>query len=167
MLDSLFNKVVGLQTSNFIKKVAPTQEFSCECCEFFKQLCPWNTSGGCFYVYSKGKKREAWNKGVRKKCSNESISFNFYLQVLVLVKTNANTKCSPFFFVLFLQIFFHVYSFFVFSFLTNGKISLVAFISIFRSRHWELFCKTAVWQDITKAVNFFTELELALVQFTK
>ena len=46
-------------------------------------------------------------------------------------------------------------SLFVFSFLTNWKISLFAFISISRSRHWELFCQTAVPQDRTKIANFF------------
>ena len=51
-----------------------------------------------------------------------------------------------------------VCSFFVFSFLTNWKVSLVAFVSIFRSRHWELFCKTAVWQNITKIVKFFYKI---------
>ena len=45
--------------------------------------------------------------------------------------------------------------FFLFSFLTNWKIYLVAFISIFRSRHWELFCQTAVRQDMTITVFFF------------
>ena len=44
---------------------------------------------------------------------------------------------------------------FVFSFVTNWKISLIAFISIFRSRHWVLFCQAAVQQDTTKIVNFF------------
>ena len=63
------------------------------------------------------------------------------------------------FLLLFLQVLFLLIpacSFFVFSFLTNWKISLVAFIGIFRSRHWELFCKTALWQDITKIVIFFS-----------
>ena len=62
------------------------------------------------------------------------------------------------FLLLFLQIFFLLILaclFFVFSFLTNWKISLFTFISIFRSRHWELFCQTAVWQDRTKISNFF------------
>ena len=34
-------------------------------------------------------------------------------------------------------------------------IFLVAFISTFRSRHWEFFRKTAVRKDITKTVIFF------------
>ena len=70
-------------------------------------------------------------------------------------------KLLSLFFLLFLQIFFLVIpacSFFVFSFLTNWKISLVAFISIFRSRHWELFRKTAVRQYVTKIVNFFYKI---------
>ena len=62
------------------------------------------------------------------------------------------------FFLLFLQIFFLVIpvcSFFMFSFLANWKISLVAFISIFISRHWDLFHKIAAHQDVTKTVCFF------------
>ena len=70
----------------------------------------------------------------------------------------------PLFLLLFLQIFFLLIPlclFFVFSFLRNSKVSLVAFSSIFRSRHWEVFCKSAVRQDITKiVVVFFTKLEL-------
>ena len=36
---------------------------------------------------------------------------------------------------------------------------LCPFISIFGSRHWEFFCKTAVRRDITKIVIFFTKLD--------
>ena len=36
MLKSLFNKVAGLQAYIFIKKETPTQVFSCEHCEIFK-----------------------------------------------------------------------------------------------------------------------------------
>ena len=67
------------------------------------------------------------------------------------------------FFLVFLQIFFLVIpacSSFVFSFLTNWKIYLVVFVSIFSSRNWELLRKTAVRQNITKTVIFLTKLEL-------
>ena len=38
----------------------------------------------------------------------------------------------------------------------------------FKSRHLELFCKTAVWQNITKIVLFFyVKLDLFSVQFIK
>ena len=36
MLESLFNRVVGLQGCNFIEKETITQVFSCEFCEIFK-----------------------------------------------------------------------------------------------------------------------------------
>ena len=36
MLEPLFNKIAGLKASNFIKKEAPTQVFSCEYCEIFR-----------------------------------------------------------------------------------------------------------------------------------
>ena len=40
MLDSLFNKVAGLQSCNFVKKrLHPTQEFSCEYCGIFNNTC--------------------------------------------------------------------------------------------------------------------------------
>ena len=71
-------------------------------------------------------------------------------------------KLLTFFLLFFLRIFILLIpacSFFVFLFrLTNWKISRVAFISIFRSRHWELLCKTAVWQDPIKIVNFFYKI---------
>ena len=36
MLESLLNKVAGLQACNFTKKETPTQVFFCEYCEVFK-----------------------------------------------------------------------------------------------------------------------------------
>ena len=36
MLDSLFNKIPGLQTSNFIKKLLQRRLFSCEFCAFYE-----------------------------------------------------------------------------------------------------------------------------------
>ena len=36
MLESLFNKVTGLKTCNFVKKRLPTPVFSCEYCEIRK-----------------------------------------------------------------------------------------------------------------------------------
>ena len=36
MLESLFNKVAGLQACNFTKNRLPTQVFSCQTCEIFK-----------------------------------------------------------------------------------------------------------------------------------
>ena len=36
MLESLFNKIPGLQACNFIKKRPPTQAFSCRIYDFFK-----------------------------------------------------------------------------------------------------------------------------------
>ena len=36
MLESLFNKIAGIQACNFIKKVIPTEVFSCQYCVIFK-----------------------------------------------------------------------------------------------------------------------------------
>ena len=52
VLDFLFNTAVGLQTTNFIKK-------------WLQHRC-FPVSNGYFYVYSKGRKRKAWNKGAKK-----------------------------------------------------------------------------------------------------
>ena len=38
VLESLFNKIAGLKTYNFIIKETPTQEFSCEYWETFKNI---------------------------------------------------------------------------------------------------------------------------------
>ena len=71
-------------------------------------------------------------------------------------------KLLTLFLLFFLRIFILLIpacSFFVFLFrLTNWKISRVTFINIFRSRHWELLCKTAVWQDTIKIVIFFYKI---------
>ena len=39
MSESLFDKVVGLQPCNFIKKETPTQVFFCEYCDVFNNTC--------------------------------------------------------------------------------------------------------------------------------
>ena len=38
VLESLFDKVAGLRSCNFIKKRLLTQVFSCEICEIFKNI---------------------------------------------------------------------------------------------------------------------------------
>ena len=49
MLESLFNKDAGLQACNFIKKETPTQMFSCESCEIFKNTFLKNTANVNFH----------------------------------------------------------------------------------------------------------------------
>ena len=44
---------------------------------------------------------------------------------------------------------------------------LFPFISIFGSRHWEFFCKTAVWRDVTKIVIFFYKVGLCFQLLNK
>ena len=98
-----------------------------------------------------------WGKVFQMKQENETMSFNFYLQVLVLVITEIQIQlhkyenCSHFF----------SYFFFKFCFFWFLRVHLRVFcvfrvtvISIFRSSHCELFCKTAAAQDITKIVKF-------------
>ena len=38
MLESLFSEVTGLRAWNFILKKTPTEVFSCEICEIFKNI---------------------------------------------------------------------------------------------------------------------------------
>ena len=102
MLDSLFNKVTGLQATNFIKKVAPTQAFSCECCEFFRNNFFYVTTPVAAFMFTrKGRRRKRWTKELGKnfqlKEENENISFNFYLQVLVLAKTEMQTQLCKYY----------------------------------------------------------------------
>ena len=150
----------------------PTQVLSCECCEFFKNNFFSRTPPVAAFVSARKRRRrrkrrtKEQGKIFQTTEENENLSFNFYLQVLVLVKTEMQIqlcKCCrtahPFFLTFssnFLSCDLWVFIF-MFSFLINWKIPLAA---LFRSRHWELFRKTAVRQDITKTVNFFTKLEL-------
>ena len=72
--------------------MAPTELFSCECCEFFKNSFFYGTSlVAAFMSTRKGRKRKREikkrGKFFQMKGENENISFNFYMQVLVLVKT--------------------------------------------------------------------------------
>ena len=161
--------------------MAPTQAFSCECCEFFRNNFFYVTTPVAAFMFTrKGRRRKRWTKELGKnfqlKEENENISFNFYLQVLVLAKTEMQTQLCKYyrtahlfsyFFFKFSFLWFLRIHFCVFPFLTNWKIPLVAFISIFRSRHWELFRKTATRKDITKTINFVLENWSFSVQFTK
>ena len=67
----------------------------------------------------------------------------------------------PFLLLLFLQIsffwFLRVHFLLLFR-LKNWIMYHVVFMSVFRTRCWELLCKTAVWQDITKIFNFFYKI---------
>ena len=82
-------------------------------------------------------------KFFQMKEENENILFNSY---------HANIKTTYPFSLTFFSNFLSFDSyFFVFVFrTTNWTISRVAFVSISRNRHWELFCKAAVPEDITK-----------------
>ena len=134
--------------------MAPTRVSSCDYGEFFFflfNLC--STSDGCFYVYSKRKKRKVFKWKKRMKTVLELLIMKMQAQLCKY------KNCSPFLFLLFfLQIFVLLIPaclLFVFLFrLTNLKISLVAFISTLRSRHWQSFCKTTVAQEMTKIVIF-------------
>ena len=102
-----------------------------------------------------------WGEIFRMKEENENISFNFYQQVLMPDKIEIQIQlckywnCSPSFSYLFFK--FYFFSFLRVHFLCFHSI-FCWFISIFRSRHWKLFCKTAARQYITKIVNFFYKI---------
>ena len=118
----------------------------------------------CETVYSKGKKRKTW-KNLSNDKMNEKTLPNYYQQVLVPLKAECkynypNIKIThPFSFTFpssFLSFDFCVFIFFtiVFRLTIWAIIFHVAFIRIFRKRHWELFYITTIWQDITKIVLF-------------
>ena len=72
--------------------MAPTKVFSCECCEFFKNSFFYRTPPVTAFMSTRkgrrGKRRtKKRGKNFQMKEENENISFNFYLQVLVLFKT--------------------------------------------------------------------------------
>ena len=51
VLESVFNNVAGLKARNFIKKVTPTQVFSCEYCKIFKSGYFYRTPPVVAYKY--------------------------------------------------------------------------------------------------------------------
>ena len=70
----------------------PTQVFSSECCDFFKNSFFYRkplVAGFLSTQKGRGKKQriEGWGKFFQMTEENENISYSFYLQVLVLVKT--------------------------------------------------------------------------------
>ena len=88
MLDSLFNNVAGLQTRNIIKKCLQHRCFPVNVANFLRTAISmyhlwWPTRKG------KGAKCRTKERGKIFEVKNENgnISFNFYLQVLALVKT--------------------------------------------------------------------------------
>ena len=122
-----------------------TQVFSWECYEFFKNSFFYRTPLVAAFNKERG-------KNFQMKEENENISFKFYLQLLNIRTAHPfSLTSSNFLFFWFLDV-----GFLCFRILQIEKY-LLAFISIFRSRHWELFCQTAVWQDRTKIVNFFLQ----------
>ena len=102
----------------------------------------------------------------------ENISVNFYLQFAVLNKTEMQRQLCKYcgaahpFFLTFssnpLSCDSCVFTFLYFHSWQTEKDLLLPFIRTFRSRHWELFRKTAVRQDITKIVNFFHKIGVSL-----
>ena len=89
--DSLFNKAAGLQTSNFLKKWLQHRCFTVNVAKFlravFFYITPLVTA---FMSTRKGRRRcgkKEQGKIFQMKEKNEHILFNFYQQVLVLVKT--------------------------------------------------------------------------------
>ena len=90
-------------------------------------------------------------KNFQTKEENQNISFNSY---------HTNIKATNPFSLAFSSNFLSFDSYFlVFVFrTTNWTISRAAFVSISRSRHWELVCKAAVRQDNQNLYNFFENL---------
>ena len=121
--------------------MAPTQVFSCEYFNFFKKDLFHRTPPlAAFISTRKGKigKRGLKEKFFKWKKKIKTFYFkNFYLQVLVLVKSEMQIRLWKYywtvhaFFLQFLQIYFLLIpacSFFVFSLLTNWKIAIFTLI---------------------------------------
>ena len=71
--------------------MATTQVFFCECCEFFKSSFFYRTPPVAAFISNRKGRREKRGKGggtiFQMKEKNENVSFNFCVQVSVLVKT--------------------------------------------------------------------------------
>ena len=161
VLVSLFNKFVGLEGCNIIKKSDSDTGVRLRLLWILQTFLRIffsieNLRWLLLCLLAREKKRKALKK--RKKNFSNLLLASFGASY----KRNANTTVSilklTLFLLLFLQIYFLLipkFSFFVYLFhLANWKMSHVAFISICRSKHWELFFKSADRQDITKIVVF-------------
>ena len=124
--------------------MAQTQVFSCECCEFFKNSFFYTTPLVTAFNKEWGKIFK-WKKKMKTFHLNSTCNY-------------VNIRTAHSFSLTFSSNFLSFDScmlIFVFSFLIKSKIYLVAFISIFRSRHWELFCPAAVGQDNLKQLGLW------------
>ena len=82
--------------------MAPTRAFSCEYCKFFKNSFFFITPPVAAFMFNrKGRTKERGTKERGKifqmKEENESISLNFYRQVLVLVKTEMQIQVCKYY----------------------------------------------------------------------
>ena len=133
VLVSIFDKVVGLEACNFIKMWFQHRCLPVNIAKFLKNNFFYRKSPVAPFMSTRKRKEEE---------SVEQKEEQFFKWKKIFLQ---------FYFFWFLR--FH---FFVFLFhQADGKMSRVACISTFRNRHWEMFCKIAVWQDITKIVCFF------------
>ena len=131
-------------------------------------------------LYSK-QKRKGWNKGLRKQFSKGRRTQKHFIYFLPVsfgpsYNRNVNTaiqilKQLTLFLLLFFKCYFFWFlrvHFFVFAFcMKNWTIYCVTF-SLRRSRHWQVFCKTAVRQDISKTIAvFLIELIFSTVYYIR
>ena len=145
-----FTKLTGkhLCQSLFFNKVTLAQMFSCEFCKISKNTFLHRIV--LVAASAQGKKNGETTE------SNE----NFDCYTIKKFKSKyINIKTIHPIFLTF---------FFIFPFSRFSYFHLFCVWLSFKSRHLELFCKTAVWQNITKIVLFFyVKLELFSVQFIK
>ena len=133
MLDSLFNKLQAFRPVTFSKK-PPAQAFSPECCKYFVNSFFCRTPlVAAFMSTQKGRRGKCGTKEREKlfqmKEENENFSLNFYLQVLLLVKTEMQIqlcKCYrtalPFFLTFSSNFYFCDFCVFIFCVLTPDKL---------------------------------------------
>ena len=145
--------------------MAPTQVFSSECCDFFKNSFFYRTPPIAAFMSTRKRRRGKRRKKARGKIfqmteENENISSNFYLQILVLVKTEMQIQlckyyrtAHPFFSYFFWKfsfLWFLDVHFLCFHCRQTEKYLLLHLLVYSEADIGGLFRKTAVRQDTTK-----------------
>ena len=155
---TLFNKITGLETCNFIKNWLQHRCFLVNIANFYEQLFLWTLPMAAFMSTQKGRRGK---RGTKKRYEN--ISFNFYQQVLVLVNTEIQIQlckywnCSPFFsyfFFKFSLFWFLRVHFLCFHFWHSEKCLLLHLLVYSKAGIRSCSVKQLVQQDITEIVNF-------------
>ena len=151
VLGSLFNEVAALQTWNFIKKWLKCRCFPVNVVNFLRIAFSIEHHWWLLLIRSEEKKFK-WKKKMKTFHLN-------YTWIYVNIRTDRSI--SLFFFFNSSFFWFRLVHFLCFHFLQT-EVCLFLHLLVFSEAgiDWELFCQTALWQDRSKIVIFFTKLEL-------